>query len=736
VAPLACKSTPAPLEVDARAPAEAPAAQAGTATASVDLVDGLARCEVDHGGVLIDLGSAAAHGVSGTWTLAPDPALAESEREGESWARVVARRFDVRFVLEEPTPVFVGMRARGGSSRSVAVTVDGKPLGLLPLIRGQARVVGTRATATPFAAGAHTLDLRFAAAPRAQSEPLAEIDWVRVGTWDEESSTYVPPTMRQIVTNASLGGVPHRSVAVRAPSVVRCSTFVSPGARLKLAMGFEGQGEGDGDVRIARDGEPPVELRAEHVKGSDHAEWAPVDVPLEGFAGRVATLELRSKSSSSGGRVLFGDPALYLASQDAKSPAARLAVVVMMSGIDPSKVVSRQAYPAIAELDSAATIFEAHRSPTTVAAGVVASLLTGLSPRAHGVEDAGARLPAVITTLGVAARDGSVQTAMFSGCPSTFEAFGFSRGWDKYQTYSPVEGAPAVAPLTEATRWTVEHMKSADARALVVVHARGGHPPWDVTINESAKLPPSEYSGPMEARRAGELLARARARRSRFHLSENDRTRMWAIYDAALAGQDRALGQFVDALKKASLWDQTLFVVAGDVSIAGDSRAPFGDGEEPSEQLLRVPLWVHFPGNALSGKRVASPTTVTDIARSVLGALRLATPEEFEGVDLFALASGAAMPAGRPLVATLGQRYSLRLGDLVLSGTSGRAPTLCDTSSDPNCETDRMDKMPRASALLFRLAFEAEMAAQKHKHPREPATVDPGTAAAIQVWGE
>src|SRR5260370_41750825 len=234
------------------------------------------------------------------------------------------------------------------------------------------------------------------------------------------------------------------------------------------------------------------------------------------------------------------------------------------------------------EFDRSSTVFEAPRAPTSVSAAVVASLLTGLSPRAHGAEDSGARLPTTLTTLGVAARDGSVQTAMFSGCPTTFEAFGFSRGWDKYATFSPVEGAPAVAPLTEAARWTVEHMKSSDARALVVVHARGGHPPWDVTINEAAKLPPSEHSGPMEARRAGELLSRARARRSPFRLTENDRTRMWALYEAPLAGQDRALGQFVDALKKANLWNETLFVVTGDGSTVGDGRAPFVGGEDLS----------------------------------------------------------------------------------------------------------------------------------------------------------
>jgi hypothetical protein len=271
-----------------------------------------------------------------------------------------------------------------------------------------------------------------------------------------------------------------------------------------------------------------------------------------------------------------------------------------------------------------------------------------------------------------AARDGSVQTAMFSGCPTTFEAFGFGRGWDKYAAYSPVEGAPAIAPLTDATKWAADRMKTEDARALVVVHARGGHPPWDVTLNEAAKLPPIEYSGTMEPRRAGELIARARAKHSRFRLNESDRTRMWAIYESALAGQDRALGHFIETIKKANLWDKTLFIVTGDLSTSSDNRAPFGDGEEPTEEVLRVPLWVHFPGGALGGKSIRLPTGMTDLSRTVLDALRLPVPEGFEGVDLFTTASGVALPGGRALPATLGRHYSLRLGDLILSGTAGR----------------------------------------------------------------
>ena len=735
---MSCRSRTTAETTDARAAVAVPASiPADKKEAGVDLVDRIARCEVDHEGVLIDFGSPAVQGIAGFWSLSSDASLVDSERDGETWTKVFSRRVSLRFILEEASPVFVSLRARGGPSRSVAVAIDGKPLGALQLVRGQARTVGTRSTSYPVGAGAHTIEARFSGSPRAPAEPLAEVDWIRIGTSEDESRTYAPPTTKQIVANASLGGVPHRSLALRAPSTVRCTTFVAPGARLKLAMGFEGQGEGDGDLRVVREGLPPVVLRAEHSVGGDRAAWTPVDIGLDAFAGSVVTLELRSTRGSAGGRFLFGDPALYVASQDAPNPVARLAVVVVMAGLDRGKVGGRPAYPAIADFDRSATTFDAHRAPTTVSSGVVASLLTGLSPRAHGLEDTGARLPAALTTLGVAARDGSVQTAMFSGCPTTFEAFGFSRGWDKYAAFSPVEGDPAVAPLTEAARWTIEHMKTKDSRALVLVHARGGHPPWDVTINETAKLPPSEYSGPMEARRAGELIARARARHSKFRFSENDRTRLWAIYEAALAGQDHALGQFVDSLKKANLWQDTLFVVTGDVSNGFDNRAPFGDGEELAESLLHLPLWIHFPGGAFAGAKVATPTAVTDLSRTVLTSLHLPLPDGFDdGLDLYVAASGAAVPDGRPLAATLGARYSMRLGDWLLSGTAGRPPTLCDLATDPSCEADKFEHAPRIGLTLFRLAYDAEAAAQKRKRPREPATVDASTAAALQVWGE
>src|SRR6266699_413208 len=132
-----CRSQPS-SGADAEAPPRAAQVkEEEKPVASLDLVERLSRCEIDHEGVLIDLGSPAVQGATGFWALAPDPSLVDSEREGETWTKVLGRTLSLRFVLEEPGPVFVSMRARGGASRGVALALDGKPLGVVPLVRGQ-----------------------------------------------------------------------------------------------------------------------------------------------------------------------------------------------------------------------------------------------------------------------------------------------------------------------------------------------------------------------------------------------------------------------------------------------------------------------------------------------------------------------------------------------------------------------------------------------------------------------
>jgi arylsulfatase A-like enzyme len=708
-----------------------------------DFVRDLPSCDLEHRGLLADTGTDATIGRFG-WLVGAPPNLRAVEHDGSTWARVVDKKLELSFVLTEPTPIFVAARAMGHLAKNAGVYLDDQPVGTLAFGRGQIRVSQTGTTSLPVDAGLHVLALRFSGRTRADDEGLVDLDWVRLGIPDDSSATYGPPTLKDLVApTAALSGVPHRSLALRAPGAVRCPLQLTEGARLRASVGAQGPGEGDVEVRLLRDGAKPVTLHQLHVKGGDKAAWTEIDVPLDGRGSALATLELRAVEAPRGTRILLGDPAVVLDPPfPPAGPPARAVVVVVLDGVERGDVPpwtdkGASALPALGELARAAAVFDRHRAPTTIVTSAVASLLTGLPPRAHGLVDASARLPAGQTTIAAIARDAGVRAAMFTGVPTTFTPFGFAPAWEKFVEHAPNTGEAATAPIDDAAAWIAEIARDQrDARLLAVVHARGAHPPWDVTPKELGALQPADYAGLIEPRRAAQVLAKLRRKKGPHELPPADRDRVRALAAIALAGQDRALGALVAALRAANLWDQTLFVVTGDVAAGASDAALFADGLDLKEPLLTLPLYVHFPGGLHAGQRVAAPTELVDVTRTALASLELAVPKDVRGRDLGALASGRAGGAPGPQVATIADRYAVRWGDLLLAGKAGAAPTLCDLALDPTCAFNRRDAMPLATQALFRRFVAADLVERAAPEKREPATLDADTLAKLSVWGQ
>jgi hypothetical protein len=272
------------------------------------------------------------------------------------------------------------------------------------------------------------------------------------------------------------------------------------------------------------------------------------------------------------------------------------------------------------------------------------------------------------------------------------------------------------------------------------VHARGEHPPWDITKEQAATLKPKGYEGVLDPRRGGITLGniRARSRRAARQIGEADWVRLSELSLAALKKQDAAFGALINALKKAGLWDRALVIVAGDVGQPNRPELPF-DAEAPlSEDRLYAPLLVRFPGGSMAGSEVSHDATATDIAASAFDALGLSLPDG-EGRPLSAIARGEAPLAGRPLWATLSNTYATRLGTHLLSGTLGSTPKLCELAVDPACVNDALNEQPLVSSALYKWTYFREQAARapaKQIASREPASIDPDTAAALAVWGD
>lgn len=743
VLPVGCDRDAA-VQPAAGSPSAATSASAANAPAPAprekdDLIGRLQGCEIRHRGLLLDFGTRAAR-ARRAFRSEPFEDTIDAEREGATVARVMVPRVSYELSLDEPhDEIEVSLRVRPGVARSVSASLGDRRLGSARLTGPDTRTVTFPVVKSPTAAGRYTLTLSFSGRPRGSTDALAEIDWVRLGAPDDGGGNYAAPTLRDIVTDAALDGVPRRAIALRAPASVRCPVLLSPDAQLRADLGFWGDGKGSLDVRIVADGVAPTVIAERKLVGGQGATWTPLNLNLKEYSGRVVALELRALETTRGGRVLFGDPAVVRAVEGTRVPEASTVVLFISAGTDRRLIPPwgpSAGMPALSELSRASAAFSVYRTPATVPAAVVGSLLTAESPPVHALEDPAARLPKVARVLGELLKEASGRSAMFTGAPSTFAAFGFDAGWDRYEAVSPVHDAPATQSITSATRWLGDELGAGEAgRRLLVIHARGAHPPWDVTREEAALLPPEEYGGALEPRRGGLILARLRAQRKQHKkLGDEDWVRLRALVTAGLAKQDIALGELIAMLKKKGKWDSTLFVFVGDVSPGAAPELPFDPAGELSEERLLVPLLVKFPGGKFAAKEVQTPVTAVDVAATVLRALHLRARES---VDLFAAAEGFEPLLGRGLVASLGDRYTTRLGSWLLRGTLGKTPTLCQLDVDPSCVTDAFPSKPIAGWAAWQWTFDAfSDGTARRIAPREPASIDPDTGAALTVWGD
>lgn len=723
-----------------------PSPAAVEAPEKVELLARLESCEINHEGLVIDLGGSAMN-ARRRFSLGPFPETLPSEREGASFERVTGPNVWLDVWLDQPiAKPTLSMRVHGGSARMLHLGVDDVRLGAVRLPGDETRTISSASGATGLSRGRHRITLRLSGAPRSSKGPLAEIDWIRLSEPDPEASRYAAPTRRDVVADVALDRIPKKSLVLRAPSSVTCWLKPSSDARLKVAVGLLGAGRGVAELRLLRDGEPPILLQTRKVGGGDGASWTPVALDLGAYASSVVGIEFAAIEATRGGRLAFGDPMVVRrAAPPPKSPPrARLVVVVVLAAGD------RRRLPpwgptgdlrTIGELTRLSTAWSAHRAASTVPAASLASLLSGLPAAAHGCSEPSARVAPEIRLISEIVKEASGRTAMFTGAPTTFAPFGFEQGWDAFETISPVKDLPASEPILRATHWLEQTLDDAqNAPTFVLVHTRGGHPPWDTSREEAQHLKPVDYGGAIDARRGGIIISalRNRVKRGR-HLSEDDWTRIHELAQASLTKQDAALGQLISSLKRRGLWDETLLVVTGDVAPGEPPEFPFDPKGALTEDRLLLPLLVKFPGGVLAGRELQAPSTMEDLSVTILDALGLRPPEGLAGVDLFQRAEGLE-PLDAPVqVASVGDKYAARLGAWLLRGQANAVPSLCALDVDPACVSDVFDRELVAARALWQRTFAVLSQGRRAAPPeasRRALELDGDTAAGLVVWGD
>jgi hypothetical protein len=233
------------------------------------------------------------------------------------------------------------------------------------------------------------------------------------------------------------------------------------------------------------------------------------------------------------------------------------------------------------------------------------------------------------------------------------------------------------------------------------------------------RIPPENYTGPVDPQHAAEILARARRSPPGIRLNDADRAHATALQSLAIGMQDAALGKLALAIHETNHDQDTLVIVTSDVGLP--DKGFVSDGDALEETTLAIPLVMRGPGIA-EKSRFDTPTTSSDIARTILAGLGLEPPATFGGADIRLLGSEP-----RPLLASIGDRWSLRLLGFVLH-QEGRGADLCDLMVDPTCAADAEAQAPIAMEIVRR----TDVGTLRKVEPSYPSTA---TINALRTWG-
>jgi arylsulfatase A-like enzyme len=200
-------------------------------------------------------------------------------------------------------------------------------------------------------------------------------------------------------------------------------------------------------------------------------------------------------------------------------------------------------------------------------------------------------------------------------------------------------------------------------------------------------------------------------------------------YRAEVRHLDHYVGALLAELRARGDYDRALIVFTSDhgeellESRGGEPAAP-RHGHTLFDELLRVPLIVKLPGSRLAGTRRTDPVSLVDVAPTILGALGIAAPSGFRGVDLLQAGPPAGDAAPRLLFA-----------ETILYGPQQRAALHGETKLILRSESDQAEAYDLAADPLERdpqrVALDAERFAPllRALRARERGRSAPGEAS-------
>lgn len=310
---------------------------------------------------------------------------------------------------------------------------------------------------------------------------------------------------------------------------------------------------------------------------------------------------------------------------------------------------TEHATPALDALAQRGILYERGYATSSWTWPSTASILTGLSPEAHGVVNEGAcYLDGEFDTLAEVLRDRDLATGAFVCNPILDPGKNFDQGFETYDYSRDFRMTGGVAE--DVRTWIDQHQ---DVRFFLYLHLVDTHHPVLARAEDFARIglprtpPPGSPEQPLieygrKLLKSGSIIEGGRMDPDPIVPAEHQR---WirGAYSASVLSADHYVGEILRALDERGLDESTIVVFTSDHGEELFDHGLLGHGMTLYQELVHVPLIVAGPGVA-RGVRVETPVTNQSLFGTLAhrcGADARAVPED---VDLTSPASVEARP--------------------------------------------------------------------------------------------
>lgn len=366
----------------------------------------------------------------------------------------------------------------------------------------------------------------------------------------------------------------------------------------------------------------------------------------------------------------------------------------------------RPTSPRIDALAAESVSFMQHSVHASRTGPSVASLITGLHPRSHGVVnplthfDAKGMLNDSQTTLAEILSDAGYQCAGFVANTNISEKLGFSQGFDHYELLRWKSADVLNAALFAWLDKRAESAKS-DEPLCLYLHYVDPHSPYEAPADVAKVFTDPGYRGKVKGghRQLDRVVA------GKLHFDDADLHQLKALYDAEIRFFDTQLGVLLDDLEARGLLDGALVVFVSDHGEEMLDHDSLLHGYTLYEEQLRVPLLIRHPN--LAPARIESPSRQIDILPTLLDLLEIPRHPDIQGESLMAEVAGLAV--NRPVFAEASLRAmktvqleSFSEGGWKLIGTTVPEPgeQLFHLAEDPKEQNDLREARPEVAARV------------------------------------